>query len=178
MSGLANYLSDHGECIANADDRMDSEIVAELVRQRLSLLSEKEKDTLYCIYGEMFKKRMTRKEYAEKHGVSSSCVGSRIKKAKYIILKPGTKLMKHLSKDDYYKKNVRAYKKKYYEMERINMNRQREIQKRYERKRAMYMKKLTDEGCFCIESTPSAQDPSLNHFYEVLADLRRKGGRK
>lgn len=178
MSNLSEDWSDRGECIANADDYLDSEIVAELVRQRLALLSDDVIDTISCVYGEMFKKQMTRKEYAEKHGVSSSCIGSRIKKAKYIILKPGTKLMKHLSKDDYYKKNVRAYKKKYYEMERINMNRQREIQKRYERERAIYMKKLTDEGCFCIESTPSAQDPSLNHFYEVLADIRRKGGRK
>ena len=96
MSRLADVLSDHGECIANADDRMDSEIIAELVRQRLSLLSDKEKDTLYCIYGAMFKQRMTHKEYAEKHGITASAVYNRIRKAKYYILKPGTRLIRHL----------------------------------------------------------------------------------
>ena len=178
MSSLANYLSDHGECIANADDRMDSEIVAELVRQRLALLSDDVIDTISCVYGEMFKKQMTRKEYAEKHGVSSSCIGSRIKKAKYIILKPGTKLMKHLSKDDYYRIIIQKYRKIKKDKAVIDRKRQKEIQMRYKREHDEYMRQLMKECDFKIGYAPTWHDPTLHHFYEVLADLRQKGGRK
>lgn len=224
MSRLADVLSDHGECIANADDRMDSEIVAELVRQRLSLLSEKDRDTICCVCGEIFQKQMTAQEYAEKHGITTSAVYSRIKKAKYFLLTPGTKLMRHLMKDDYYialmngykekRKKYVAYasKRKHYKYQKPEYKphesisrpsvtivtpsdpqpnpiyprkplsdfekRQQEIQLRYEMEREKYLRELMNEGGFRVQPTPNLNDPSLKHFYEVLADLRRNGGRK
>ena len=224
MSGLANYLSDHGECIANADDRMDSEIVAEFVRQRLALLSDDIIDTISCVYGEMFKQKLTTAEYAEKHGVTRSCISARINKARKIILKPGTKLMRHLYKDDYYidimsgyrkaqeKHAENARKRKHYKYQEPEYKpqepirrppvvittpndpqpkpiyprkplsdferRQQEIQLRYEIERQECLQKLMKEDGFYVQPTINLNDPSLKHFYEALAELRKNSGRK
>ena len=178
MSNLSDDWSDHGECIANADDRMDSEILAELVRKRLALLSAKEIDTLYCVYGEMFRQKETHEEYAKRHGVTKCCVYTRIKKAKKIILMQNTKLMRYLETDDYYKRIIHKPQVKIHERDGINLDRQLEIQCKYEMERKRYMAQLTQECNFRIGTTANKAEPPIIDFYSLLFELKRKGGRK
>lgn len=175
MSNLSEDWSDHGECIANADDYLDSEIIAKLVNERLLLLSDKDVDALVCVYGQCFRQKMTVKEYADKNGITPSSVRGRLRRATYIFMRPGTKMMKYLEQDDYYKKLIRLNKKEKGIPAPIDELKQRKIETKYECERQEYIKQLLEEE---DRFYPVSPDRSLAHFRKVVRELKRKSNRK
>lgn len=101
---FADFISDHGECIEDAIDRVDSERVAELVRQRLDTLTEKELGAIMAVYGDCFQnEKKTAAQYADEMGVSHSAVSYWLQKARWKILNNRKPLYQYMRDDEYYR---------------------------------------------------------------------------
>ena len=101
---FADFISDHGECIEDAIDRVDSERVAELVRQRLDTLTEKELGSIMAVYGDCFlNEKKTAAQYAQEIGVSGSAVSYWLQKARWKILNNRKPLYQYMRDDEYYR---------------------------------------------------------------------------
>jgi predicted transcriptional regulator len=101
---FADFISDHGECIEGAIDRVDSERVAELVRQRLDTLNEKELGAIMAVYGDCFlNEKKTVAQYAQEIGVSGSAVSYWLQKARWKILNNRKPLYQYMRDDEYYR---------------------------------------------------------------------------
>lgn len=164
-------LSDDGGCIDAAIDHLDSEIIAVLIRERINLLSEKERDTLFAVYGDaFFRKKQNQGEYAEHAGVTRSCVSARLIKAKRIIFRQSTKLYQYMCKDSYYKALLIATKA---ERRRINKR------KNTNQKNIVVQKPTKiDNTIYNPLNYSKEHDPSLDHFFQVLNKLKNEGKTK
>ena len=110
---FADFISDHGECIEDAIDRVDSERVAELVRQRLDTLNEKELGAIMAVYGDCFmNEKKTAAQYAQEIGVSGSAVSYWLQKARWKILNNRKPLYKYMRDDEYYRPLLKKTSKK------------------------------------------------------------------
>lgn len=110
---FADFISDHGECIEGAIDRVDSERVAELVRQRLDTLTEKELGAVMAVYGDCFlNEKKTVAQYAQEIGVSGSAVSYWLQKARWKILNNRKPLYQYMRDDEYYRPLLKKTSKK------------------------------------------------------------------
>ena len=115
---FADFISDHGECIEDAIDRVDSERVAELVRQRLGTLTEKELGAIMAVYGDCFlNEKKTVGQYADEVGVSHSAVSYWLQKARWKILNNRKPLYQYMRDDEYYRQLLKKTSKKRTAME-------------------------------------------------------------
>lgn len=110
---FADFISDHGECIEDTIDRVDSERVAELVRQRLDTLNEKELGAIMAVYGDCFQnEKKTAAQYADEMGVSHSAVSYWLQKARWKILNNRKPLYQYMRDDEYYRPLLKKTSKK------------------------------------------------------------------